>query len=109
MEGCDLYIYENPAEYPVWKHGDECGAGARGMQSPSLLFKMPRAGARGYLLLEEKGRLISLHIYKKGYKQEHKKLKEIKTTLKKILEEFKNNECANVLPQDSNSSLHSQI
>lgn len=62
-----------------------------------------------YLFLEEKGRLVSLHIYnKKGYKQEHKKLKEIKTNLKKILEELKNNECANVLPQDSNSSLQFQ-
>ena len=98
-----------PQNTPCGNTGMNAVRGARGMQSPSLLFKMPRAGARGYLLLEEKGRLISLHIYKKGYKQEHKKLKEIKTTLKKILEEFKNNECANVLPQDSNSSLHSQI
>ena len=31
-------IYETPAEYPAIYGGDECGAGVRGMQSPSTLF-----------------------------------------------------------------------
>jgi glycosyltransferase involved in cell wall biosynthesis len=31
-------VYENPAEYPAINGGDECGAGVRGMQSPSTLF-----------------------------------------------------------------------
>jgi len=53
-----------------------------------------------YLFVEEKGKLVSLHIYKKGYKQEHKKVKEIKTNLRKILEELKNSECTNILPSD---------
>jgi len=51
-----------------------------------------------YLIIEEKRRLISLHIYNKGYKQEHKKVKEIKSNLKKILKELKSNECTNTLP-----------
>jgi hypothetical protein len=28
-------IYETPAEYPAIYGGDECGAGLKGMQSPS--------------------------------------------------------------------------
>jgi hypothetical protein len=43
-------IYENPAEYPAIYGGDECGAGVRGMQSPSLPFIMPRFLKRGSLL-----------------------------------------------------------
>jgi hypothetical protein len=42
--------YENPAEYPAIYGGDECGAGVRGMQSPSLPFIMPRFLKRGSLL-----------------------------------------------------------
>jgi hypothetical protein len=34
-------FYETTAEYPAINGGDECGAGVRGMQSPSLLFRMP--------------------------------------------------------------------
>jgi hypothetical protein len=45
-----LNIYENPAEYPAIYGGDECGAGVRGMQSPSLPFIMPRFLKRGSLL-----------------------------------------------------------
>jgi hypothetical protein len=43
-------IYENPAEYPAIYGGDECGAGVRGMRSPSLPFIMPRFLKRGSLL-----------------------------------------------------------
>ena len=43
-------IYETPAEYPAIDGGDECGAGVRGMQSPSSLFKMPRGLPRGVSL-----------------------------------------------------------
>jgi hypothetical protein len=46
-------IYENPAEYPAIYGGDECGAGVRGMQSPSLLFIMPRFLKRGSLLYDQ--------------------------------------------------------
>ncbi|MCK4826640.1 hypothetical protein KA005_63470, partial [bacterium] len=42
-----LNIYEKSAECPAIYGGDECGAGARGMQSPSTLFKMPRVSTRG--------------------------------------------------------------
>ena len=35
-------VYETPAEYPAIYGGDECGAGVRGMQSPSLPSIMPR-------------------------------------------------------------------
>jgi hypothetical protein len=34
-------IYENPAEYPAIYGGDECGAGVRGMQSPSSPLRCP--------------------------------------------------------------------
>jgi hypothetical protein len=40
-------VYEKSAECPAIYGGDECGAGARGMQSPSTLFKMPRVSTRG--------------------------------------------------------------
>jgi len=46
-----LSVYDNPAEYPVIYGGDECGAGIRGMQSPSSPFKMPRHLWRGASLL----------------------------------------------------------
>ena len=42
--------YETPAEYPTINGGVFCGAGARGMQSPSLLCKMPRGLPRGVSL-----------------------------------------------------------
>ena len=42
-----MFFYENPAEYTAIYGGDECGAGVRGMQSPSTLFKMPRLSRRG--------------------------------------------------------------
>jgi hypothetical protein len=41
------YFYENSAECPAIYGGDECGAEARGMQSPSTPFKMPRVSTRG--------------------------------------------------------------
>lgn len=40
-------LYETPSEFPAINGGDECGAGLRGMQSPSLLFKMSRGKPRG--------------------------------------------------------------
>jgi hypothetical protein len=39
--------YENPAEYPAIYGGDECGAGVRGKQSPSMPSIMPRFLKRG--------------------------------------------------------------
>jgi hypothetical protein len=45
------WIYETPAEYPAINGWDECGAGVRGMQSPSLLFKMPCGLPQGALLI----------------------------------------------------------
>jgi hypothetical protein len=47
----DSLIYETSAEYPAINGGDECGAGVRGMQSPSLLFKMPCGLPQGASLL----------------------------------------------------------
>jgi hypothetical protein len=49
-EQTSCYFYENPAEYPEIYGGDECGAGVRGMQSPSLPSIMPRFLKRGSLL-----------------------------------------------------------
>jgi len=45
---CQMFpFYENPAEYPAIHGGDECGQGSKGMESPSLPFKMPRLLRRG--------------------------------------------------------------
>jgi hypothetical protein len=37
----DTIIYETPAEYPAIHGGNECGAGVRRMESPSMLFRSP--------------------------------------------------------------------
>lgn len=75
---------------------------------PGYTLKKQRIGLKAYnegkskglrfifLFLEEKTSLIPIHLYKKGYKQEHKIVKKIRTNLKKILDELKNKECSNL-------------
>ena len=54
------YLYEMPRRIPRSVNGDECGAGVRGMQSPSLLFKMPRpVGGVIHLKLMKEGPLCN--------------------------------------------------
>jgi len=43
-------VNENPAEDPAIYGRDECGAGVKGTQSPSLPSMMPRFLKRGSLL-----------------------------------------------------------
>ena len=51
--------YENPAEYPAIYGGDECGAGVRGMQSPSSPLRCPAIhGGELHCFLTKKLHLI---------------------------------------------------
>jgi len=61
-----LYFYENPAEYPTIYGGDECGAGVRGMQSPSSPLRCPAIHGEELHLTGE----VQLVNYLNGLKKE---------------------------------------